>query len=490
MINHQNFLIVLLVITLSCQQSSNYNRSFNQNTLAIIGDKRITVNDFIKRCEYVPRPPYCRGDSYIHKKIALNSLIAEKLLSLVFENNGDILTQNQKISILGQKEQTMRHLMLKNFGYDLVEIDKERINLMSTLYNRKYELSYILADKEDEVIIKKFLNNLSLNDIAKKLTIPRSVEEKIITIDDSMIESVKEILFYKKPQLDFSYGPFKTDSKNLFLFKVNGWTSNIDVSEKQKQDSWKKAETDFLDNNALKHYSRFVSKIMKGKKIQYNSIIFEKFSKKLEKIYLIERENKEKIIQNKIWEIDKDSRVLSFDDIKNMKQKILLYHDDMEYKVSDILELIKKHPLVFRTKNIHSSNFENELKFAIADLLRDLHITNKAYDLGYNDSLEVLNVELKWSDHIKAITTKEVFLSLHPKEQNSLNLISDVIDSLQSYYSDIVKIDTDKFEQIQLGRIDMNVRYSNQPYSKMEPDFPILTNDHLLDYGKKEIFND
>ena len=74
MIRHQNFLIVLLVVTLSCQQSSNYNRSFNQNTLAIIGDKRITVNDFIKRCEYVPRPPYCGGDSYIHKKIALNSL--------------------------------------------------------------------------------------------------------------------------------------------------------------------------------------------------------------------------------------------------------------------------------------------------------------------------------------------------------------------------------------------------------------------------------
>jgi len=488
--NYQNFLIVLLLIPLSCQQSSNHSLTFNQNTLASIGDKKITVNDFIKRCEYVPRPSYCSGDSYIHKKIALNSLIAEKLLSLVFEKNGDTLTHNQKISILGQKEQAMRHLTLKNFGYDLVEIDKEKINLMSRLYNRKYELSYILVDKENENIIKTFLNNLSLNDISKRLKITRSIEEKTITVDDSMIESMKEILFYETPHLDFIYGPFKADSKNLILFKVNGWTSNIDVSEKQKQDSWKKAEIDFLDKNALKNYSRFVSKIMKGKKIQYNSIIFEQFSKKLAQIYLIERDNKEKIIQNKIWEIDKQSSVLSFDDIKNIEEKTLLYHDDMEYKISDILELIKKHPLVFRTKNIHSSNFENELKFAIADLLRDLHITNEAYDLGYNDSLEVLNVELKWSDHIKAITKKEDFASLSSKKENVLRLIDDAIDSLQIYYSDIVKIDTDKFEQIQLSRIDMNVRYSNQPYSKMEPDFPILTNDHLLDYGKKEIFNE
>ena len=32
--------------------------------------------------------------------------------------------------------------------------------------------------------------------------------------------------------------------------------------------------------------------------------------------------------------------------------------------------------------------------------------------------------------------------------------------------------------------------FLNQPYSKLEPDFPILTDDHLLDYGSKVVFSD
>jgi hypothetical protein len=36
----------------------------------------------------------------------------------------------------------------------------------------------------------------------------------------------------------------------------------------------------------------------------------------------------------------------------------------------------------------------------------------------------------------------------------------------------------------------MNVNYSNQAYTKLEPSFPILTDDHLLDYGQKFSFDD
>ena len=69
------------IFFISCRSESIDVTNQSKNILALVGDKTITVNDFIKRCEYVPRPPYCNGDSYIHKKIALNSLIAEKLLS-------------------------------------------------------------------------------------------------------------------------------------------------------------------------------------------------------------------------------------------------------------------------------------------------------------------------------------------------------------------------------------------------------------------------
>ena len=73
-------LVAALILFASCSQPKNKTKlKTPDNILALVGNKAITVNDFKKRCEYVPRPPYCRGDNYIHKKIALNSLIAGML---------------------------------------------------------------------------------------------------------------------------------------------------------------------------------------------------------------------------------------------------------------------------------------------------------------------------------------------------------------------------------------------------------------------------
>ena len=48
---------------ISCRSESIDLSDQSKHILALVGDKTITVNDFIKRCEYVPRPPYCNGDS-------------------------------------------------------------------------------------------------------------------------------------------------------------------------------------------------------------------------------------------------------------------------------------------------------------------------------------------------------------------------------------------------------------------------------------------
>ena len=54
----------------------------NQDTLILINDKVITRDDFIRRSEYTIRPNYCKLSNNVHKKIILNSLIAEKLFAI------------------------------------------------------------------------------------------------------------------------------------------------------------------------------------------------------------------------------------------------------------------------------------------------------------------------------------------------------------------------------------------------------------------------
>ena len=146
-------LVSALILFTSCSQPKNKNGLKTPgNILALVGNKAITVNDFIKRCEYVPRPPYCRGDNYIHKKIALNSLIAEKLFAIEFENRDLHMTENQRMVVEGQKEQTMRHLMLQRYGFEKVTLDTNQIQRLAMLSNREYRISFINIDKKEKTV--------------------------------------------------------------------------------------------------------------------------------------------------------------------------------------------------------------------------------------------------------------------------------------------------------------------------------------------------
>ena len=233
----------LLVITLflfnSCGRSKNEQESKAlENILAVVGDKAITVNDFIKRCEYVPRPPYCRGDNYIQKKIALNSLIAEKLFAIEFENRNLHITQNQKMIVVGQKEQTMRHLMLQRYGFEKVSLDTNQIRKLATLSNREYRISFININKREKFILSNLPKDPRLKDIVEKSENSIEISERSITRNDDMIDEVDQILYYGKPNLNRLYGPFESGSNDLLCFEINGWTTRAKVTEREKKDDW------------------------------------------------------------------------------------------------------------------------------------------------------------------------------------------------------------------------------------------------------------
>ena len=485
-----SFLIIILFVYLGCNNSTEKPPNVPINILAEIGNKTITVNDFIKRCEYVPRPVYCRGDNYIHKKISLNSLIAEKIFSIEFDRRNYDTTNDQKNFIQGQKEQSMRQLMLKRFGFDKVKIDTSHIRFLSMLSNRRYEIHFINLDQKHKQTLLNLPLKSSIDDISTLLNLKIKSTKKIINKNDNMINEVKQILYFSEPVLNALYGPFKTQENSILCFEVRGWSKNVDITEKQKKDTWDETIKVYSEELAKKYYGKYVSNLLKGKSIKFDPEIFPLFSKKLSKIYLIEKNKKEAVIENRIWNQKEETEFASFDDIRKMKNQVILTHGQKQYKISELLDLIKKHPLVFRKKSININQFSNELKYAVADLIRDVYITKEAYSLGLDKNILVINNEKKWEDYIKSLSLNNLIIKKNSPDSTPTKKLIMIVDSLQNEYSDIIKIDTDKFEKIKLSRVDMSVMYSNQPYTKLEPDFPIITNDHILDYGQKVNFLD
>ena len=141
-----NFFLLLSIV---------FSYNSDEEILVKIDNKIITKNEFIKRAEYTIRPPYCRSDNYIHKKIILNSLIAEKLLALEIENKVSIDQLNNDF-INGIKEQTMRETMLNKEIYNNIKIDSKG--------NRKFRMVTHFGFTKNDVNtviekIKKIFNN-------------------------------------------------------------------------------------------------------------------------------------------------------------------------------------------------------------------------------------------------------------------------------------------------------------------------------------------
>ena len=115
------------------------------NVLAKVGSRTITLQDFIRRAEYSIRPLYCRQANYIHKKIILNSLIAEKLFALEAEKTKvDLLDYRFFQSyIRGRSEQAMRQLHYYEEFYKQVELDSVVVLSAYKLAGRTVDITFL-----------------------------------------------------------------------------------------------------------------------------------------------------------------------------------------------------------------------------------------------------------------------------------------------------------------------------------------------------------
>jgi len=158
--------VILLIIFSGCTR----NNKKNENKILVkVGNKTITIKEFVQRSEYTLRPPYCRNNNYIHKKIILNSLIGEKLLALEAGENNE-LNRNADFQayLEGRKEQAMRQVHYYEEAYKKTEITPEEIKNEYNVAGRRYKLSYFTVpdEKISTQISQKLRNeNISFDEV-------------------------------------------------------------------------------------------------------------------------------------------------------------------------------------------------------------------------------------------------------------------------------------------------------------------------------------
>ena len=457
----------------------------------------ISVNEFIRRAEYTIRPPYCKRNSYLHKKIVLNSLIAEKLFALEAGSNNYLINNTQfKNYIKGRKEQAMRQWMHHQDATNRVKIDATEINQIYPYVNREYEVEYFFI--KDSTILKKcgdklyqdtsYFNQLYQASSTKNNPVPT----RKIKWHRTESENILKKLYYQPLTKGQILKPFKVEDNRFLIIKIKGWEDTKLITNTQIQEKIDDIVEILTEIKSNKIWNKYVNNLMKGKHLNFNNNTFKKVGKIFYEIYY-DKNRSNHITENILDQESNMKRAIDHSIMLDILHQPLFEIDGNTWTVGDFRTALMSHPLVFRKASIPSKEFPEELKMAFVNLVEDHFITKEAYKKGYDKINVVERNTQMWQDSFLALYHKEKYLASINENRNFKNNFVKIIEeklntyvnSLQKKYNKKIELNFDEFEKISLTSIDLFVKQPMKPFRLVVPLFPTLTTDNYIEYLKR-----
>jgi len=464
--------------------------AIDNNILVEINDRVITKNDFIIRSEYTIRPSYCKSNNQIHKKIILNSLIAEKLLAIEIEDY--ISEDNFSDNFLnGIKEQYMRDYLLKDMVYSKIDINPMVIEKYLENSLKVYDLYFISIPSEPVAnsINMLLAQGIEFEDICMDYLNLKGIPEIKMDFFYEKDPAIHESIFLNSLSKNQVIGPILAkDNKHLFI-KVKDFVYSPLITSNEISNHTNMVNQKLYELTQVKEYDIYIKEIMKDYSVVFNSDVFVKLANEAYNYY-IDRNN---LINDQVLS---SSLVFSKRDSINYYDEIFTLNGN-SYNVSYLDNLISKHPLVFRNQNISRKEFGIQFKYALVDLIRDERLNEIAYKNNYDINDDVMKDYRIFSDatssrlHLEALLKSNNFpLDQFNQNPESIidNYLNQYIDSLQVSYSENIKINFNLLNEIELTDIDLYAYKKGVPYPMVVPVFPVLTNKSVIDYGKEVNF--
>jgi len=242
----------------------------------------------------------------------------------------------------------------------------------------------------------------------------------------------------------------------------------------------------------IKKLLNYVAEVMKNKRLEFYEDTFKNMVQLVAPIYLKSGEKKKQLFNNSFWQDNNDKEEISKlpENLDKMAHHPFFSINGRVWTIERFRAYLKKHPLVFRKEAVKKNSFAEQFKLAaVVDLIRDYYITQDTYAKNYDKSKIVKREVEIWQDHMLSIYQKYKYLEsvkITDKDQIKIvtNYLTPYVNSLQKKYNNDIKINIQEFENIELTNIDLIALRPDQPFPIVTPSFPLLTNNHRLDYGK------
>jgi len=475
----KSLLPIIIIVIHSCTSNKSEQFVFEKSVLVQIDNHIILKNEFIQRAEYVLRPDYCSKGNNVHKQIVLNSLIAEKLLAI----EGEPLFNLNAISnfLNGLKTQSMREKLFfaKSQSNDL---GGEALDYYLEIADRTYHLSFITLPNNVVTDTLLYINNSA--ELINGLFDSGEIASRDVSFFSEHYYRLHRAIFSNRLKKHDIIGPLNLEDGTYIIMRVEGWRSERRLSEGSQQEYVRNVKEHLTRLRNIEQYADYIHAVMNNKTLNFNQ---DSFTKLINNLYyeMLQFENsKKELFRKAIW--PENNLVLSggYTSVNIDENEIIFNMDGKDWTMSDLQDLINSHPLVFRKKKISKTDFPDAVKNAIADLVRDYYLTQEALELNYDDDPYINQYVNMWREHFIASTLRTKLLQSKSSNTNDIEYLNPIIKELFKKYSDDIQIDLELFDSINLTSIPMHVSNQNAAYQSPIPQFPILTDNHTIDYGR------
>lgn len=451
------------------------------DVLASVENKNIYLEDFKDRAELTIRPALFR-DAGDQKRLILNTLIAEKILALEAEKYPQI-RNNEKLEVYvtGIKEQKMRSMHYQKNALDHVTVDEQKVQKIAETAGRNYQLQYFdVATSFNYDSIDTLLKNgqISFTQAFEKVYPEQEIPKQQIGWRDVYSTELFDALYVNRAEPGQLIGPVKRADNRVFFFKVNSWKNRV-ISSETEITQIKDEIRQYLRNTAAGgKYEQVISELMSGKSLVFEMQGLIPLINMLGPVLL--REDSDANFLN-----DPTQRMqqeVKLDSLRNASAKfgkqIVLSVDNQPWTIDKILAEMTVHPLVFRQKKFARKEFGEQLKFALADMIRDRYITQDAYEKEYDRDEQIKRGERLWEDYFYTVMMREKYLSEKQDEQmNDLEYLDRKVRDLRNAYKNKIQVNTKMLAQTDIADVQLFALQKNVPFPLATPGFPLLTLD-------------
>ncbi|MCR4418214.1 MAG: peptidylprolyl isomerase [Ignavibacteria bacterium] len=442
-------ILAFLILAALLFTAENISAQSKDSILVDMGNKVITVDEFVTRFEFTPWPR--RNIRYIDNELKLEflkTLMAEKLLS-IYGNEIKIDTSfdlNQAFNNLEKmivRDALYRKEILGNIKIDQNELNNAIAKSQITLFVR-----YIFDPDSSEIysIFFKLLNGSNFDSILSTRAESEDQKFPMPVTYGTLIEDFENVVYKTEPG-DFTY-PLKS-TLGYYIFKVDSSKFEVGLGPKEFSDAARKAEKILKQRIEEKLYQEYFKKFFSKKRGEADGEVFWKFVDAAAKRFKWKFENQNPVRNNEYIIDVEDIRQIE-NQLGELKNQVLIKLENRNATVGEFLR-----SLLFKGFTVTDSSeryIAARLNKAIKNFLEDEYLAEEGFRQGLHLKPEVKKDIDMWRDFYYAswytLTLKNNIQITDVEIENYIKERS--IKSEEVIFVNVQEILVDSLEQVEV----------------------------------------